>query len=151
MTLKERLKKIGNGIKTFWNEHRETIIVIGGAAAATGACVYAYHKLSEFEQPDILIVPEVETEENAENLLEEKTKWNRDWDNFGRELEFVTHQPLGVMDNGDWDTYRDPLDGNCFMIAGYNSIYNDDPDRLAFYAIDNEGYFHRMPDDVHYA
>lgn len=66
------------------------------------------------------------------------------------EFERLTHQPLGSFEHGyaEEEGYVDPLEGNCFIIAGYNSYYNDSPDTVEIYVLDNDGYYHRKPDDV---
>lgn len=139
MKFKEKIKK-------FWKKHWKKIVIVSGGATLTGAAIYyGMHKT----EPTV----EIETEAVKDKTLDELTAWNKDWDEMAMEFEHLTHQPLGSFEHGytEEEGYIDPLDGNCFIIAGRNSYYNDDPDSLEFYVLDKEGYFHRMPEDVYSA
>lgn len=148
MSFKESAKKFGNKVKKFWKEHWVEVAAVTGGVVITGATCYGMYKLdqkhAERALRDALDESAKETEKYL-GTIEEKTAWNKDWDELGMELEHLTHQPYGDM-TADDDHYVDPFDGNCFIIAGYNSLYNDSPDQLAFYALDKEGWYHRMPD-----
>ncbi len=91
----------------------------------------------------------------TEQEYTDKTAWNKDWDAQALALEFATHQPLGPFrepgENTDEDGYVDPLEGNSYIVAGPNSYYNDNPDTVEIYVVDNDGWYHRKPDDVYNA
>lgn len=142
MAFKEKMKKIGASIKTFWKKHKEEIVLVGGGLAITGAACYGAYKRQE--ERDMLL-PET-SNDTYEETVEDKTAWDKNWDEFGTNLEMLTHQPWGDLSKDD-DEYVDPFDGNCFIVAGYNSLYNESPDQLKFYVLDNEGYYHLMPED----
>lgn len=154
MAFKERAKRFGSKVKTFWKEHwEEVVLVTGGIAVTVGATCYGLCKMEQNHTDRLLREAMDEAEKETEkymNYLEEKTAWNKDWDEMGVSFDVVTHQPLGSFENGytEEEGYVDPLEGNCFIIAGPNSYYNDSPDDLEFYVLDNEGYFHRMPDEL---
>ena len=159
MAFKEKIKTFGRKVKAFWKDHWEEVVLISGGVALTGAACYGMYRSGKKQMDDYYEWREntqKELEEEAEEALktiEEKTAWNKDWDEMARTFELDTHQPLGSYMNGytEEEGYVDPLEGNCFIIAGPNSYYNDDPDNLDFYVLDNEGYFHRMPEDVYSA
>lgn len=135
-------------VKNFYKKHKKKILTglgIFGACAAGGAVGYCLTRDWSESKNDIV---EDETEEPIEQ--EDPCAWNKDWDEMATSFELDTHQPLGSFKNGytEEEGYVDPLEGNCFIIAGYNSYYNDSPDQLDFYVLDNEGYFHRMPDEL---
>lgn len=144
MAFKEKAKEFGGKTKRFWKEHWKGICLAGGGLTLTGAILYGLHKSGSDDDDD--------TEPSTESMttIEDKTAWNKDWDEMAVAFELDTHQPLGSFKNGytKEEGYVDPLEGNCFIIAGYNSYYNDSPDQLDFYVLDNEGYFHRMPDEL---
>lgn len=153
MAFKERIKRLGSKVKGFWKEHWGEVVAVTGGVAITGLTCYGMYKLEQSRTDRLLqeAVDEAEKEtEEYMNYLEEKTAWNKDWDEMATSFELDTHQPLGSFMNGytEEEGYVDPLEGNCFIVAGYNSYYNDSPDQLDFYVLDNEGYFHRMPDEL---
>lgn len=153
MAFKERAKRLGSKVKGFWKEHWGEVVAITGGVAITGLTCYGMYKLEQNRTDRLLQEASDEAEKEIEkymNYLEEKTAWNKDWDEMGVSFDVVTHQPLGSFENGytEEEGYVDPLEGNCFIIAGPNSYYNDSPDQLDFYVLDNEGYFHRMPDEL---
>lgn len=153
MAFKERIKRFGSKVKGFWKEHWGEVVAVTGGVAITGLTCYGMYKLEQSRTDRLLqeAVDEAEKEtEEYMNYLEEKTAWNEDWDEMATSFELDTHQPLGSFKNGytEEEGYVDPLEGNCFIVAGYNSYYNDSPDQLDFYVLDNEGYFHRMPDEL---
>lgn len=146
MAFKEKAKKFGGKAKRFWKEHWKGICLAGGGLTLTGAILYGLHKSGSDD--DDYAEPVGSTE--SMTTIEDKTAWNKDWDEMAVSFELDTHQPLGSFKNGytEEEGYVDPLEGNCFIIAGYNSFYNNNPDQLDFYVLDNEGYFHRMPDEL---
>lgn len=149
MAFKEKVKKIGSSIKDWWKEHWGEVALVSAGVAVTGAAAYGMYKSaynSAEEHRKLLAETEKEMQEEADRFIEEKTAWKPEWDEFGMNLEHFTHQPFGDLTKDD-DEYVDPLDGNCFIIAGPNSLYNDSPDKLKFYALDNEGWYHLMPDE----
>lgn len=151
MAIKEKAKEFGGKAKRFWKEHWKGICLAGGGLTLTGAILYGLHKSSsESDDETSSTIDEVS---KAVSTIEEKTAWNKDWDEMAMEFERITHQPLGSFENGytEEEGYVDPLESNCFIIAGYNSYYNDSPDQLDFYVLDSEGYFHRMPEDAYSA
>ena len=150
MSFKERVKTFGSKVKGFWKEHWKEVAIVTGGVAITGATCYGMYKLNQ-NRTDRLLQEAVdeaakETEEYL-NTIEEKTAWNKEWDELGTNFENLTHQPWGDVTVDD-DDYVDPFDGNCLIIAGPNSLYNDSPDKMEFYMLDKEGWYHRMPDDV---
>lgn len=149
MAFKEKIKKFGAKMKKFWKEHWEEVVLVTGGVALTGAACYGMYK-SGMKQMDGYYELENQMKDEIDDTIANKTAWNKDWDEFGCALEHLTHQPYGDMLADDND-YKDPLEGNCFIVAGYNSLYNDSPDQLKFYALDNEGWYHPMPDDVYSA
>ena len=146
MAIKEKAKEFGGMAKRFWKEHWKGICLAGGGLTLTGAILYGLHKSGSDD--DDYAEPVGSTE--SMTTIEDKTAWNKDWDEMAVSFELDTHQPLGSFKNGytEEEGYADPLEGNCFIIAGYNSFYNNNPDQLDFYVLDNEGYFHRMPDEL---
>ena len=153
MAFKERIKRFGSKVKGFWKEHWGEVVAVTGGVAITGLTCYGMYKLEQNRTDHLLqeAVDEAEKEtEEYMNYLEEKTAWNKDWDEMGVSFDVVTHQPLGSFENGytEEEGYVDPLEGNCFIIAGPNSYYNDSSDQLDFYVLDNEREFHRMPDEL---
>lgn len=146
MAFKEKAKEFGGKAKRFWKEHWKGICLAGGGLTLTGAILYGLHKSGSDD--DDYAEPVGSTE--SMTTIEDKTAWNKDWDEMAVSFELDTHQPLGSFKNGytEEEGYVDPLEGNCFIIAGYNSFYNNNPDQLDFYVLDNEGYFHRMPDEL---
>ena len=156
MAFKERVKRFGNKVKRFWNEHWEDVVLVGEGVAIVGtigACCYGLHKYEQNKTNKLLLQAMDEAEKETEeyqNMIEEKTAWNKDWDEMAVQFEVLTHQPLGSCKNGftEEEGYVDPLNGNCFIIAGYNSYYNESPDQLDYYVLDNEGWYHRMPDEL---
>ena len=153
MSFKETMKKAGRKIKAFWNDHNKEIVYGVGAVAVTGGTIYGLIKLSEREDQKRLnyAIEEMNKDmQQFEDEIDEHTKWNKEWDDMATEFEVLTHQPLGSFKNGytEEEGYVDPLDGNCFIIAGPISFYNESPDKLDFYVLDNEGWFHRMPDEL---
>lgn len=153
MAFRERIKRFGGRVKGFWKEHWEEVVAVTGGVAITGLTCYGMYKLEQNRTDRLLQEAADEAEKETKeytNYLEEKTAWNKDWDEMGVSFDVVTHQPLGSFENGytEEEGYVDPLEGNCFIVAGYNSYYNDSPDQLDFYVLDNEGYFHRMPDEL---
>lgn len=138
----EKIKKIGRSIKNFCKEHAGEIAAVGAGLALTGAGCYTIYKCeyNSWEKTQKLI------DEVNDDLVRDKTAWDKNWDEFGINLENLTHQPWGDVTKDD-DEYVDPFDGNCFIVAGYNSLYNDSPDKLKFYVLDNEGWYHLMPED----
>lgn len=153
MAFKERIKRFGSKVKGFWKEHWGEVVAVTGGVAITGLTCYGMYKLEQSRTDRLLQEAVNEAEKETEeymNYLEEKTAWNEDWDEMATSFELDTHQPLGSFKNGytEEEGYVDPLEGNCFIVAGYNSYYNDSPDQLDFYVLDNEGYFHRMPDEL---
>ena len=147
MTFKEKAKEFGGKAKRFWKKHWKGICLAGGGLTLTGAILYGLHK-SESDDED------TEPIGNTESMatIEDKTAWNKDWDAQALALEFATHQPLGPFrepgDDTDEDGYVDPLEGISYIVAGPNSYYNDNPDTVEIYVLDNDGYYHRKPDDV---
>lgn len=138
MSFKEKFKK-------FWKEHWKEVAFVGGGLAVAGFACYKAYKSGGEGTDELEVVPEA-----TYDSIEDRTAWNKDWNEIGRALEFATRQPLGPFkDPGedDNDDDFDPLDGTAFIVAGYNSFYNDSPDTLQIYAVDNDGYFHLMPDD----
>lgn len=153
MAFKEKIKRFGSKVKGFWKEHWEEVVAVTGGVAITGLTCYGVYKLEQSRTDRLLQEAADEAEKETEeymNYLKEKTAWNKDWDEMATSFELDTHQPLGSFKNGytEEEGYVDPLEGNCFIIAGCNSYYNDSPDQLDFYVLDNEGYFHRMPDEL---
>ena len=153
MDFKERIKRFRSRVKGFWKEHWEEVVAVTGGVAITGLTCYGMYKLEQNRTDRLLQEAADEAEKETKeytNYLEEKTAWNKDWDEMGVSFDVVTHQPLGSFKNGytEEEGYVDPLEGNCFIIAGPNSYYNDSPDQLDFYVLDNEGYFHRMPNEL---
>ena len=70
-------------------------------------------------------------EESAANREHEwKKEWNDDWGFLERATRQVEH-----------------LDGYSWIIAGPDSFYNENPETVEFYVVDNEGYYMRKPDD----
>lgn len=153
MGFKERINRFGSRVKGFWKEHWEEVVAVTGGVAITGLTCYGMYELEQSRTDRLLQEAADEAEKETKeymNYLEEKTAWNKDWDEMATSFELDTHQPLGSFKNGytEEEGYVDPLEGNCFIVAGYNSYYNDSPDQLDFYVLDNEGYFHRMPDEL---
>lgn len=153
MAFKEKIKRFGCKVKTFWKEHWEEVVLVTGGIAVTGATCYGLCKMEQSRTDRLLREAMDEAEKETEEYMdsiEAKTAWNKDWDEMATSFELDTHQPLGSFENGytEEEGYVDPLEGNCFIIAGPNSYYNDSPDDLEFYVLDNEGYFHRMPDEL---
>ena len=149
MAFKDKIKKIGRSIKNFCKEHAEEIALIGGGVLLTGAACYGMYKSTYNSlEGDRKFTNELEEgmQNDAVNLIDEKTAWDKNWNEFGMNLEHLTHQPWGDMTKDD-DEYVDPFEGNCFIVAGYNSLYNESPDQLKFYVLDNEGWYHLMPDE----
>ena len=144
MAIKEKMKEFGGKAKRFWKEHWKGICLVGGGLTLTGAILYGLHKSGSDDDEDA--EPIDSTESMA--TIEDKTAWNKDWDEIGCELEFITRQPHGPFRDGD---FVDILDGNCFIIAGPNSFYNDDPELVEYMVLDKEGWYHYLPEDVHYA
>ena len=147
MAFKERVKRFGRSVKKFWKDHWQEVALVTGGVAVTGAVAYGLHELYTGSSKD---ETEKDTNEDTYDLVAEKTAWNKDWDEMATQFELLTHQPLGSFENGytEEEGYVDPLDGNCFIVAGYNSYYNESPDQLDFYVLDNEGWYHRMPDEL---
>lgn len=147
MSFKEKAKEFGGKAKRFWKEHWKGICLAGGGLTLTGAILYGLHKSGSDDDEASGAIDEVN---KAISTIEDKTAWNKDWDEMAVSFELDTHQPLGSFKNGytEEEGYVDPLEGNCFIIAGCNSYYNDSPDQLDFYVLDNEGYFHKMPDEL---
>lgn len=138
----EKIKKIGRSIKNFCKEHAVEIAAIGAGIAVTGAGCYAIYKCEyDYWEKTQKLIGEVN-----DDIVKDRTAWDKNWDEFGMNLEHLTHQPWGDVTKDD-DEYVDPFDGNCFIVAGYNSVYNDSPDQLKFYVLDNEGWYHLMPED----
>ena len=147
MAIKEKVKEFGGKAKRFWKEHWKEIFIVGGGVTLTGAIAYGLHKSrsdADDETPEAIYG----AKEAAMESIEDKTAWNKDWDEIGCELEFITRQPHGPFRDGD---FVDILDGNCFIIAGPNSFYNDDPELIEYMVLDKEGWYHYLPEDVHYA
>lgn len=139
MAIKEKVKK-------FYKKHRTGIILASGGITLAGATLFGIHKLKQNNQ---LIQSTLETTKNsAIDEVANRTAWNKDWNAIGNALEFVTHQPLGPF-GGDDDNSVDPLEGNTFILAGYNSFYNDSPDKVAIYCVDKDGWYHLMPDEAY--
>lgn len=158
MAFKERIKRFGSKVKGFWKEHWGEVVAVTGGVAITGLTCYGMYKLEQNRTDRLLQEAADEAEKETKeymNYLEEKTAWNKDWDAQALALEFATHQPLGPFrepgDDTDEDGYVDPLEGNSYIVAGPNSYYNDNPDTVEIYVLDNEGYFHHLPEDVHNA
>ena len=148
MAIKEKVKEFGGKAKRFWKEHWKEIFIVGGGVTLTGAIAYGLHKSrSDADDETSSTIDEVN---KAVSTIEEKTAWNKDWDEMAVAFELDTHQPLGSFKNGytEEEGYVDPLEGNCFIIAGTNSYYNDRSNEYDFYVLDNEGYFHRMPNEL---
>lgn len=133
----------GEKFKKFWKEHWKEVAFVGSGLAVAGFACYKAYK-SGGEGTDVI----GEIPEAACESIEDKTVWNKDWDEMGCEMELITRQPHGPFRDGD---FVDIYDGNCFIIAGPNSLYNEAPDTMEFIVLDNEGYYHYMPDDVGYA
>lgn len=144
MAFKEKMKSFGKSAKKFWKDHWKQIALATGTIAITGAGLYRLHKTRQDNPAD-------EKEEHTTSI-DELTAWNKDWDAQALALEFATHQPLGPFrepgDDTDEDGYVDPLEGVSYIVAGPNSYYNDNPDTVEIYVLDNDGYYHRKPDDV---
>lgn len=150
MGFKEKVKEFGCKVRMFCKEHKREILIVTGGLATAGL---TYYGISKAQQNYSQELPDCITEtEDCTQTIDEKTAWNKDWDAQALALEFATHQPLGPFrdpgEGGDEDGYIDPLDGISYIVAGPNSYYNDSPDTVEIYALDNEGYFHRLPDDV---
>ena len=154
MAIKEKVKEFGGKAKRFWKEHWKEIFIVGGGVTLTGAIAYGLHK-SRSDADDEIPEAIYGAKEAARESIEDKTAWNKDWDAQALALEFATHQPLGPFrepgDDTDEDGYVDPLEGVSYIVAGPNSYYNDRPNEYDFYVLDNEGYFHRMPEDAYSA
>ena len=138
-------------VKKFYKKHKKKILTglgIFGACAAGGAVGYCLTRDWSESKNDIV---EDETEELIEQ--EDPCAWNKDWDAQALAFEFATHQPLGPFKNPgeEDDGYVDPMEGNSYIIAGPNSYYNDSPNSIEIYVVDNDGYYHHLPDDVYNA
>lgn len=148
MAFKEKAKEFGGKAKRFWKKHWKGICLAGGGLTLTGAILYGLHKSGSDEDDDAEQTGITE----SMTTIEDKTAWNKDWDAQALALEFATHQPLGPFrepgDDTDEDSYVDPLEGISYIVAGPNSYYNDNPDTVEIYVLDNEGYYHHKPDDV---
>lgn len=147
MSYMEKIKKAGVSVKKFCKDHWKGLAVIGGTIL-TGATCYAVYNHKHNDEAD--------TQLDFENYetIEDKTAWNEDWDAQALAFEFATHQPLGPFrkpGEDDDDCYMDPLEGNAYIIAGPNSIYNSNQDTVEIYVLDNDGYYHPMPDDLYNA
>ena len=151
MAIKEKVKEFSGKAKRFWKEHWKEIFIVGGGVTLTGAIAYELHK-SRSDAGDETPEAIYGAKEAARESIEDKTAWNKDWDAQALALEFATHQPLGPFrepgDDTDEDGYVDPLEGVSYIVAGPNSFYNDNPDTVEIYVLDNEGYYHHKPDDV---
>ena len=150
MAFKENVKSFGSRVKEFWKEHWVGIVTATSGIAIVGAVCYASYKTEQNHAQQLLQDAMAEAEKETEeylNMIEEKTAWNKEWDELGLNFENLTHQPFGDL-TVDIDDYVDPFDGNCFIIAGPNSLYNESPDKMEFYMLDKEGWYHHMPDDV---
>lgn len=150
MAIKEKVKEFSGKAKRFWKEHWKEIWLVGGGVTLTGAIAYGLHKSrSDADDETSSTIYEVS---KAVSTIEDKTAWNKDWDAQALALEFATHQPLGPFrehgDDTDEDGYVDPLEGVSYIVAGPNSYYNDNPDTVEIYVLDNDGYYHRKPDDM---
>lgn len=135
----------GEKFKKFWKEHWKEVAFVGGGLAVAGFACYKAYKSGGEGTDEIGEIPEA-----ACKSIEDGTAWNKDWDEMAVQFELLTHQPLGSFANGytEEEGYVDPLEGNCFIIAGTNSYYNDNPNQLDFYVLDNDGWYHRMPDEL---
>ena len=150
VAFKERFRRFKSRAKVFWKEHWGEVVTVTGGIVVAGATCYGMYKLKQ-NRTELLLqeaVNEAEKEtEEYMKYLEEKTAWNKDWDELGLNFENLTHQPFGDL-TVDENDYVDPFDGNCLIIAGPNSLYNESPDKMEFYMLDKEGWYHHMPDDV---
>lgn len=146
MAFKEKLKR-------FWKDNWGYVVIIGGGVALGAAACYGMYKASIKSTEDyykLLAEAEAETKaakEKYEHEIEEKMAWKKEWDELGTNFENLTHQPFGDLTAEDND-YVDPFDGNCLIIAGPNSLYNDNPNTMEFYMLDKDGWYHRMPDEL---
>lgn len=155
--------KLWNKTKDWFKRHKTgvkyTLIGVGsfaGGLIAMRKIDYALitNGVKKLEDEDIKELAKMsDVQDIASVKLEEDddpTAWNKDWDEMAVQFELLTHQPLGSFTNGytEEEGYVDPLNGNCFIIAGCNSCYNESPDQLDYYVLDNEGWYHRMPDEL---
>lgn len=132
-------------VKDFAKKHWKKIALVTGGLTLGGV---AWYKLHNSKSDDCESVDET----TKLMSIEDRTAWNKDWDAQALALEFATHQPLGPFrepgDDTDEDGYVDPLEGVSYIVAGPNSYYNDSPNTVEIYVLDNDGYYHRKPDDL---
>ena len=142
----ESIKKVGRSVKDFCREHIKEITLVTGAIAFTGAVCYGMRKTANDSHGNERELLTNLDKSNTDDIV----AWKKEWSEYATELEHTTHQPWGDLTKDDED-YVDPLEGNCFIVAGYNSLYNESSDQLKFYVLDDEGVFHPFPDDVYSA
>ena len=151
MAFKDKFEKFKESTKKFWKEHWKEICLVGGGVTLTGAIYYGLHKSGADDDENSEPINKNESKDTIEDL----TAWNKDWDAQALALEFATHQSLGPFrepsDDTDEDGYVDPLKGVSYIVAGPKSFYNDSPDTVQICVVDNDGYYHYMPEDLYNA
>ena len=122
-------------VKNFYKKHKKKILTglgIFGACAAGGAVGYCLTRDWSESKNDIV---ENETEELIEQ--EDPCAWKKEYDDDMYFLELAARQ-------------MEHTDGYSWIVAGPNSYYNDDANTIDIYMVDNDGCYHKKPDDEEY-
>lgn len=143
MSFKSKIRNAKDAVVGFCKKHKTgigiTAAAVGGAMVG-GSAVWMAGKIAEAERATAELNAEMnEVEEARKDYIDmisehSEAEWDKEWnDDFG----FYEHASRQI----------EHLEGKCWVIAGWDSYYNPDPDTVEFYVVDENGTWHHKPDD----
>ena len=134
MSMKEKFLKAKDNVVGFCKRNKTAILVTVGTVAGCIGIGYACKKLGDesyeaVEQDDIEV-------HDIGDAFEDRNKWKEELNDDAQFFETASRQCGSLLDGYSW------------VIAGPNSEFNPDDDSIVIYAVDPDGYYLCMPDDV---
>ena len=134
MSMKEKFLKAKDNVVGFCKRNKTAILVTVGTVAGCIGIGYACKKLGD--EIDEAVEQDTIEVHDIGDAFEDRNQWKEELNDDASFFDRASRQCGSLLDGYSW------------VIAGPNSIYNPDGDNIEIYAVDEDGYYLHVPDDV---